>query len=206
MDQNRQRWDQAARDAVRWPYPAWSYPARLLWRIVWMTLWKLCWHRFRPLRPLILRLFGTRTKLDLACHGSAWIEMPWDLKLGSKVLIGPRATLYNLGGIEIGDHVVISQDAYLCGGTHDYTDPAFPLVRRKIVVGSYAWIAAGAFIGPGVTIGEGAVVGARAVVTRDVEPWTIVAGNPATVVRRREMKYQPQPSASGQPGSTGTAG
>ena len=59
---------------------------------------------------------------------------------------------------------------------------------RKITIGSYVWIAAGAFIGPGVTIGDGAVVGARAVVTRDVEPWTVVAGNPARMIKRREIR------------------
>jgi len=50
------------------------------------------------------------------------------------------------------------------------------------------WIGAGAFVGPGVTIGEGAVVGARSVVTKDVEPWTVVAGNPAKFIKKREIK------------------
>jgi putative colanic acid biosynthesis acetyltransferase WcaF len=53
------------------------------------------------------------------------------------------------------------------------------LVTAPIRIGPGAWVAAGAFIGPGVTVGDGAVVGAGAVVMRDVEPWTVVAGNPA---------------------------
>ena len=61
-----------------------------------------------------------------------------------------------------------------------------PLVTSPIVVGDRAWVAADAFIGPGVTIGEGAVVGARSSVYRDVEPWTVVAGNPARIMKKYE--------------------
>ncbi|MCC7351643.1 MAG: putative colanic acid biosynthesis acetyltransferase [Phycisphaerales bacterium] len=121
--------------------------------------------------------------------------MPWRLSIGPNVAIGPRVHLYNLGGISIGHHVVISQDAYICGGTHDYTMLAYPLIRKKITIGNYVWIAAGAFIGPGVTIGDGAIIGARAVVMKDVAPWTIVAGNPAKVIKKRELSH-PLPKSS----------
>ena len=50
------------------------------------------------------------------------------------------------------------------------------------------WIATGAYVLPGVTIGEGSVVGAGSVVTKDVEPWTVVAGNPAKFIKKRELK------------------
>lgn len=56
--------------------------------------------------------------------------------------------------------------------------------KKPIKVGDFAWIGFDAVILKGVTIGEGAIVGARSVVTRDVEPWTVVAGNPAHVVKR----------------------
>lgn len=173
---------------VRFPYPFWFYPLRLVWVIVWATVWKVCWKRFRLGRPLILRLFGATVDLRAEISGSAKIQFPWLVKAGSYIAIGPRATLYNLGGIEIGDQVIISQDAYLCGGTHDYTLPTSPLVKKKIKIGSGAWIGAGAYIGPGVTIGEGSVLGARAVVVKDVEAWTVVAGNPARVLKRRIIR------------------
>jgi len=178
-----------------WPYPWYSYPLRLLWWIVWMTLWKVCWHRIPILRVGLLRLFGARTSRKVRILGSVRIELPWSLTLGEYISIGPRVHLYNLGGIRIGDRASISQDAYLCGGTHDYTTLAYPLIRKPIIIGRYAWIAAGAFIGPGVTIGEGAVVGARAVVMKDVEPWTVVAGNPAKVIKKRELSH-PLPESS----------
>jgi putative colanic acid biosynthesis acetyltransferase WcaF len=62
------------------------------------------------------------------------------------------------------------------------------LVYEPIKIGQFAWVAAQAFVGPGVTIGEGAVVGACAVITKDVEPWTVVAGNPARYIKKREIK------------------
>lgn len=179
-----------------WPYARWEYAARFLWGIVWHTLWQVCWHRIPLLRSLILRLFGTRADSTLHIAGSVRIIRPWELSFGQHCEVGPRTHLYNLGGLVIGNEVLISQDVYICGGTHDHTDPTYPLVRRKIVIEDYVWIAAGAFIGPGVRIGQGAVVGARAVVTRDVEPWTIVAGNPAKVVKQRQMRGLPHEASA----------
>lgn len=62
----------------------------------------------------------------------------------------------------------------------------FKLITAPIKVCDMAWIATGAIIMPGITVGEGAVVGAGSVVTRDVEPWTVVAGNPARKVKARK--------------------
>jgi putative colanic acid biosynthesis acetyltransferase WcaF len=87
----------------------------------------------------------------------------------------------------LGQRVTISHRAHLCAGTHDYTRPDLPLVKPPIVIRDQAWICTDAFIGPGVTVGEGVVVGARAVVTKDVEPWTVVAGNPARVIKKRTL-------------------
>lgn len=185
MDRYREKFATANADERDvWPYPKHIYILRLVWFIIWKTLWKICWRRVPVLRTMLLRIFGAKVKYA-AMSASTWIEMPWDLELGDHVLVGPRVHLYNLGGLTIGDHTVLSQDVYVCGGTHDYTDPSYPLIRRKIIIGNYVWIAAGAFIHPGVKIGDGAVIGARAVVTRDVAPWTIVSGNPAKFIKAR---------------------
>jgi putative colanic acid biosynthesis acetyltransferase WcaF len=90
--------------------------------------------------------------------------------------------------VTIGAFAVISQGAQLCGGTHLVDSPDFQLVTRPIAVGAHAWIAADAFVGPGVRVGEGAVLGARAVAFRDLEPWTIYAGNPARPLRTRQWR------------------
>lgn len=62
------------------------------------------------------------------------------------------------------------------------------LTSSPVTISNQAWVCAGGFIGPGVVVGEGAVVGAMSVVTRDVEPWAVVVGNPAIRIKKRELK------------------
>ena len=64
------------------------------------------------------------------------------------------------------------------------------LIKTPIKIDNDAWICADAFIGPGLSIGEGAVVAAAAVITRDVDPWTVVGGNPAKLIKKRELESQ----------------
>jgi putative colanic acid biosynthesis acetyltransferase WcaF len=175
--------------ATRAPYPKWTYLVRGLWILTQATLWRLAWKKITFLRPAILKCFGTRTPLRaVMLSESVRVQFPWWLVLGNHVAIGRGVIFYNLGGIELGNRVVVSQDVYFCGGTHDYTLPTYPLQRRRIVVEDDVWIGAGAFIGPGVRVGKGAIVGARAVVMRDVPPWKVVAGNPARIVKDRVMR------------------
>lgn len=166
-------------------------PKEQVMRVLWGFATPL--FRFSPRicfgwRRFLLRLFGARIGRDVNIYNSATIYMPWHLKVGDQSSIGEHAYIYNLGQITIGSRTTISQRAHLCAGTHDFTDPALPLLKPPIVVQDQAWVCADAFVGPNVTVGEGAIVGARAVAVKDVEPWDIVAGNPARVVRKRVMK------------------
>jgi putative colanic acid biosynthesis acetyltransferase WcaF len=171
------------------PYPAWTYPARAAWLLVQATLWRAAWRRIHVLRPALLRLFGARVAWRAQLSGSLRIYFPWKLTLGSGTSVGPGVTFYNLADLRIGNRVVISQNAYLCGGTHDYTRPTYPLVCKSVTIEDDVWIGAFAFVCPGVRVGRGAVVGACAVVTKDVAPWAVVAGNPARVVRQRVITH-----------------
>ena len=139
-------------------------------------------------RNFLLRLLGARIGKNVHIYNTAHVHFPWKLEVGDLAAIGDYALIYNLGPIRVGSLVTISQRAHLCAGTHDHTDPSMPLQRLPIVIGDQVWICADAFVGPGVTIGEGALVGARAVAVKDVEPWQIVAGNPARPIRKRVMK------------------
>lgn len=138
------------------------------------------------LRATILRLFGARIGRSCQIYPSVRIFAPWALEVGDWSSVGDRAILYNLGAIRIGARVTVSQGAHLCAGTHDYRDPAMPLIRATITVMDDAWICADAFIGPEVTVGARAIVGARAVAMKDVAAGAIVAGNPAQLVRMRD--------------------
>ncbi len=83
---------------------------------------------------------------------------------------------------------VISRGTMLCGGTHDLSSQRMPLLVGDIDIGKEVFIGARAIVLPGVTIGEGAVVAAGAVVTKDVEPWSVVGGNPARFIKKRELR------------------
>ena len=95
---------------------------------------------------------------------------------------------YNVNLVHIGANTTVSQRAFLCTASHEITKSLNPLVTAPIEIKDQAWIAAEAYVGMGVTIGQGAVVGARAVVVKDVEPWTVVGGNPARFIKKREIK------------------
>jgi acetyltransferase-like isoleucine patch superfamily enzyme len=108
-----------------------------------------------------------------------------DIRVGRNVFINQNCTMYDLGGIDIGDDVMIGPNVSLITSSH----PLEPAQRRAVTIGKpivierNVWIAAGATIIGGVRVGENSVVAAGSVVTRDVPPNTLVAGNPARVVR-----------------------
>ena len=107
--------------------------------------------------------------------------------------------------VEVGAFCSISDNVVVGGGNHPLewvsTSPAFYKGRDSIskrlasleydssdahtIIGNDVWIGNGVLIKPGVTIGDGAVVGMGSVVTKDVEPYTIVGGNPAKMIRKR---------------------
>lgn len=142
----------------------------------------------RGLRIFSMRLFGAKIGKNCLFKRSARFYAPWNFCCGDAVCVGPRVEVYNKGLVEIGDNVVISQDAWLCTASHDIASPGMALVVHPVKIGNNVWVAARASVLPGVTIGEGAVIGACAVVAKDVEPWTVVAGNPASAKGRRVLR------------------
>lgn len=173
---------QANRAARKWS--AKELAGRVLWgacQPLFRFSPRLCW----GWRRWLLRCFGARVGQAVQIHPSARIFIPWNLTIGDWSSVGFDALLYNLGPLEIGSRVTISQRAHLCGGTHEFRDPAMPLVKAPIWIGDDAWVCADTFVGPGVRIGSRAIAAARAVVVKEVAAGHIVAGNPARPINTR---------------------
>jgi putative colanic acid biosynthesis acetyltransferase WcaF len=163
--------------------------ARLLFTIIWAVLVRPLprslgkgWKRF------LLRLFGAKLHKTAHVYSSVRIYMPWNLEMHAYSCLAPEVDCYNVAKITIGAHATVSQKTYLCAASHDINQPNYPLIVSPIVICDQAWVGASAFIGMGVTIGQGAVVGATASVFKDVDPWTVVGGNPAKFLKSRKLK------------------
>jgi putative colanic acid biosynthesis acetyltransferase WcaF len=158
---------------------------RLMWGIVYAIFFRLSPRPFHGWRVFLLRCFGA--KLGQRCHiyPKARIWAPWNLVCEDVVAVADEAIIYNPEVVFLGSHCTISQQAYLCGATHDHNDPAFPLVAAKIHIGSHAWICARATVQLGVSVAEGAVLGLGAVATKNLEPWSIYVGIPARKIKER---------------------
>jgi putative colanic acid biosynthesis acetyltransferase WcaF len=142
-------------------------------------------HRWRV---FLLNLFGADVHPSCHIYGSARVWYPPHLRMGRLARLGPRSNCYCIAKVDVGELAVVSQDATLCTGSHDISDPYFQLVAKPIIVGANAWVAAEAFVGPGVTVGDGAVLGARGVAFKDLAPWTVYIGNPSRPLRARVLK------------------
>lgn len=135
----------------------------------------------------MLRLFGAKIGKNCVIR-SCDIHFPWNLIIGDHVWIGYNANLYSLAKIRIGNNVCVSQNAFLCTGTHDAEDPGFGLKIGEITLKDGSWICANCFVGPGVIVNEGAVAGAGSVVLKDLPPMMICAGNPCLPVKKRILR------------------
>ena len=162
---------------------------RLVWSIVWGVFARPLprsvgsgWKRF------LLRLFGAKIDRTAVVYSSAKVYYPANLVMERYACLASDVDCYNVAPIRIGANSTVSQGVYLCTASHDITNPRNPLITAPIVIEDQAWVAAEAFVGMGVTIGQGAVVGARAAVFKDVEPWTVVGGNPAKFIKKRIIK------------------
>lgn len=157
-------------------------------RVLWTLATPL--FRFSPRvlwgwRRMLLRLFGATVGANAHIYPSVSVAIPWNLEIGEQAAVGDHAILYALGPIRICARATVSQYAHLCAGTHDWREPAMPLVKTPLVIGEDAWVCADAFVGPGVTIGKGAILGARAVAVSDIADNIVAGGNPAAEIRTR---------------------
>jgi putative colanic acid biosynthesis acetyltransferase WcaF len=164
--------------------PAWMI---VLWDLTWLFLIRPSPQPLYGWRRFWWRMFGARIGRNVLIRSTVRCNYPWKVSIGDHTWIGEEVWIYALDHIDIGAHVVISQQAYLCTGSHDISDPCFGLRTKPIAIHDNAWITLGALIMPGVTIGTGAVISARSILTHDAHSWTIYRGSPAVAIGTRSL-------------------
>lgn len=118
-----------------------------------------------------------------------------NIKLFDNVKIMDYAFFDGVGGIEIKECSIIGPNCRILTSNHRYDENIIEylpfdevLIRKKVIIEEYCWIGRDVLILPGVTVGKGSVIAAGSVVTKDVEPYCIVGGNPAKIIKYRNKE------------------
>ena len=155
--------------------------------------WHVGWIPFHFIRNLYYRLSGMKLGRKSTLHMMARIYYPRGIEIGTGTIIGEKVTLdgrqqlrNSFGGLKIGNHVDIASEVMIWTSEHNVQSGTMETIEDKVTIGDYVFIGPRAIIMPGVNIGEGAVIAAGAIVTKNVDPYTIVAGVPAKKIGDRD--------------------
>ncbi len=159
-----------------------------MWFFVGAPLFSCTLNPISAVRRVLLRLFGASVGAGVVIKPGVRVKYPWLLSVGNSSWIGEDVWIDNLTPVTIGNHVCLSQGAYLCTGNHDWSDPAFGLVVKPITLRDGSWVGAKSMLCPGVTIGEYGVAAAGSVVSSDIPAYEIHVGNPARLYRVRSIR------------------
>lgn len=168
----------------------WYHPGPAVKRALWFVVSSIFFETAFPLNGLrigILRFFGAQIGKGVVIKPRVRIKYPWNLQVGNHTWLGENVWIDNLGMVKIGAHCCLSQGAYILCGNHDYTKSTFDLMIGPITIEDGAWIGAKAIVCPNVTVGSHSVLSAGAVATKNLDPYTIYAGQPAVAIRERKI-------------------
>jgi putative colanic acid biosynthesis acetyltransferase WcaF len=168
-----------------WYSPGRSDAVRILWFFVGLPVIRCRLLPFSSVRRFILRCFGATLGRNIVLKPGIRVKYPWLLSIGEDSWIGENVWIDNLVEVRIGQNCCLSQEAYLCTGNHDWSDPLFGLRVLPIILEDGSWVGARALVCPGVTIGQCGVAAAGSVVSRSIPAFEIHSGNPARFVKRR---------------------
>ncbi|MBO4965554.1 MAG: sugar O-acetyltransferase [Muribaculaceae bacterium] len=145
------------------------------------------YHSPSELRELMSELIGQTLDEGFGLFPPFYTDCGMNITVGKATFINMGCKFQDWGGITIGSNCLIGHNCTICTVNHNpEPESRVNMSCQPVVIGDRVWIGANVTILPGVRIGFGAIVGAGSVVTKDVEPLTIVAGNPARVIKRIE--------------------
>lgn len=159
---------------VLWNYTEALFFTNSLWPIV-------------GLKSIILRAFGAKVGKNVMIKPNVQIKYPWKLEVGDNTWIGEHVWIDNLEKVRIGANCCISQGAMLLTGNHDFTSSKFDLIEKAIVIQDGAWIGAKSVVCPGLTVQSHSVLTVGSIATKDLEAYSIYQGNPAVVIKNRNI-------------------
>ena len=139
-----------------------------------------------PIRKWYLRLYGFKLEEGSCIHRGCKFFHVGNFTMGKNSVINFGCYLDNRRGITIGDNVGIAHNTKIYTLGHNLNSPYFETKGSHVVIEDHVFVFSNAMIMPGVTVHEGAIVLAGSVITKDVPAWTIVGGNPAKEIRKRE--------------------
>lgn len=140
------------------------------------------------IRKWFYKGLGAKVGRNVIFHFETEIRCHYKLKIGKGCIIGDNVILDARSGLELGENVNISSNVSIYTLQHDHRDPYFACPTNKkmnVTIKNRVWLGSNVIVLPGVTIGEGAVCCAGCVVTKDIAPYTVVAGIPAKAVGER---------------------
>lgn len=171
---------------------SWFKPGNPIKRLLWIIISTLFFRHpmalFSFWKRFLLRMFGARIGKGVIIKPSVNIKYPWKLHVGDHSWIGEKTWIDNLGKVSIGAHCCISQGAMLLCGNHNYKKDRFDLIVGDIILENGTWIGAQSVVCPGITCGEHSVLSVGSVATRNLDPYGIYQGIPATKVKDRVIE------------------
>jgi acetyltransferase-like isoleucine patch superfamily enzyme len=147
----------------------------------------------------IIGLANTRIGAGSCIGDGSWINVcnrdtAVRLSIGRCVLVGRHSMLSSGDCLEIGDYCLFAPRVYVSSADHVFADIAQPIIQqgatlnRTLIIEENCWLGINAVVSGHLTVGRGSVVAANTVVNRDIPPFSVVAGNPARIVKMYDPK------------------
>jgi putative colanic acid biosynthesis acetyltransferase WcaF len=172
---------------------SWYQPGGKFKQVLWYITSRIFVNTYLPfpmaVKRWVLEVFGAKIGAKVIIKPKVNIKYPWFLSVQNNTWIGEKVWIDNLIMVNIGANVCLSQGCMLLTGNHNFNKSTFDLITKSIHIEDGAWIGAQATVCPGVTVGSHAVLTVSSVATRSMEAYGIYQGNPAILIKRREITF-----------------